>query len=187
MASDRRLGLALLALRPEPAAHGPQQRREQHVLVVGATGLLGRAVVDRFRAREGWAVSSIARRELQGEHSSTHYQLDLTDAERCRSVLSSAPELAGVTQIVFTALYGSDVWDAEERDVNLAMLQNVVTPMLGVARGLRHVDLMQGRKAYPSQDLVNWPAKEQHTACYPLHKNRYTHIHNKKRRQEENA
>jgi len=94
-----------------------------------------------------------------------------------------------VTQVVFTALYGNDVWDEEERKVNLAMLQNVLVsttphhptpsqptpiptlfpsavlrvanshggdvgqePVLEVAKGtLRHVDLMQGRKAYPSQ------------------------------------
>lgn len=149
--ADRRLGLALRCLRPEPAAHRQPPQPQRHVLVVGATGLLGRAVVDHFGALEGWAVSSIARRELQGEHSSAHYQLDLTDAEQCRSVLGSAAELATVTQVVFTALFRNDVWDPEERKVNLAMLQNVLTPMLGVARGLRHVDLMQGRKAYPSQ------------------------------------
>lgn len=60
-------------------------------------------------------------------------------------------------------------------------------PVLEVAKGtLRHVDLMQGRKAYPSQvrpdptsarwlsstnytgaccqDLLHWPAKESHTS-----------------------
>ena len=31
-----------------------------------------------------------------------------------------------MTQVVFTALYGNDVWDEEERKVNLAMLQNVL-------------------------------------------------------------
>jgi hypothetical protein len=180
-----------------------QQQQQQHVLVVGATGLLGRAVVEHFDALESWAVSSIARRELQGEHHSTHYQLDLTDGERCRAVLSSAPELRSVTQVVYTALYGSDVWDEDERRVNLAMLKNVLEPMLEVAGGLRHIDLMQGReslavlirarpagpplslgrgllaaaaaaagKAYPSQDLLHWPAKEHHTVRDACHRNR---------------
>jgi hypothetical protein len=181
-----------------------QQQQQQHVLVVGATGLLGRAVVEHFDALESWTVSSIARRELQGEHHSTHYQLDLTDGERCRAVLSSAPELRSVTQVVYTALYGSDVWDEDERRVNLAMLKNVLEPMLEVAGGLRHIDLMQGReslavlirarpagpplslgrgllaaaaaaaagKAYPSQDLLHWPAKEHHTVRDACHRNR---------------
>ena len=122
-----------------------------------------------------------------GEHSSNHHQLDLTDRELCQRTLRS-PEFGTVTQVVFTALYGNDVWDEEERKVNLAMLQNVLVsttphhpnpipahpnpnpfstrcagdasyavvagqePVLEVAKGtLRHVDLMQGRKAYPSQ------------------------------------
>ena len=60
-----------------------------------------------------------------GEHSSNHHQLDLTDRELCQRTLRS-PEFGTVTQVVFTALYGNDVWDEEERKVNLAMLQNVL-------------------------------------------------------------
>lgn len=136
----------LRALGAASPAGGDVKSSHQHILVVGATGLLGRAVVDHFGAIENWTVSSIARRELSGEHRSTHYQLDLMDGQSCRSVLCSSPELASVTQIVYTALYGSNVWDSEERRVNLTMLQNVLEPMLEIARDLRHVDLMQGRE-----------------------------------------
>ena len=38
------------------------------------------------------------------------------------SIASSEP-LRTVTQLVYTALLGSDVWDPEERAGNLAMLQ----------------------------------------------------------------
>lgn len=146
-AMEHRLVHTLRALgAASPAAGGDAKSSQQHILVVGATGLLGRAVVDHFGAIENWTVSSIARREIMGDHRSTHYQLDLMDGQSCRSVLRSSPELASVTQIVYTALYGSNVWDSEERRVNLAMLQNVLEPMLEIARDLRHVDLMQGRE-----------------------------------------
>lgn len=143
---DHRLEHTLRALGAASLANSDSERSQQHILVVGATGLLGRAVVDHFGALENWAVSSIARRELQGKHSSTHYQLDLMDSQRCRSVIHSSHGLASVTQIVYTALYGSDVWDTEERQVNTAMMQNVLEPMLEVAGNLRHIDLMQGRE-----------------------------------------
>ena len=129
-----------------PALGDVRSSQQQHVLVVGATGLLGRAVVDHFGANENWAVSSIARRQLQGQHRSAHYQLDLMDSQGCGSAIRSSPELASVTQIVYTALYGSNVWDSDERRVNLAMLQNVLEPMFEIAPNLRHIDLMQGRE-----------------------------------------
>eukprot|EP01047_Picozoa_sp_COSAG01_P036474 COSAG01_NODE_2850_length_6977_cov_8.906077_4_plen_408_part_00 len=160
----------MAAGRPSPpAAAGTTTTttaQNHHVLIVGATGLLGRAVVDHFSSLAGWAVSSIARRPLQGVHRSTHYQVDLTDSDLCDRVLRTAScQLRGVTQIIYTALYGSDVWDEGERRINLAMLQNVLQPMLAIAsNNLQRVDLMQGRKAYPSQDLQHWPAKEQHTS-----------------------
>lgn len=91
--------------------------------------------------------------------------MDLTDSESCDRVLRRASnQLRGVTQIVYTALYGSNVWDNEERRINLSMLQNVLRPMMDISPNLKHVDLMQGRKAYPAQDLHRWPAKEQHTS-----------------------
>ena len=48
--------------RPVPASG----ESPKHILIVGATGLLGRAVVDHFCALDGWTVTSIARRQLQG-------------------------------------------------------------------------------------------------------------------------
>jgi len=48
---------------PLPASSGESPK---HILIVGATGLLGRAVVDHFCALDGWTVTSIARRQLQG-------------------------------------------------------------------------------------------------------------------------
>ena len=48
---------------PLPASTGESPK---HILIVGATGLLGRAVVDHFCALDGWTVTSIARRQLQG-------------------------------------------------------------------------------------------------------------------------
>eukprot|EP01050_Picozoa_sp_SAG11_P016097 SAG11_NODE_2156_length_3734_cov_22.964787_2_plen_87_part_00 len=75
----------------------------------------------------------------------THYRLDLTDKAAVAHSIHSSKPLATVTQLVFTALLGSDVWDPAEREGNLAMLQNVVEPLLQVASQLRHIDLMQVR------------------------------------------
>ena len=81
--------------------------------------------------------------------AATHYRLDLLDKAAVAHAVTTSEPLATVTQLVYTALLGSDVWDEEERRANTAMLQHVVEPLLQVAPDLKHIDLMQVEYASP--------------------------------------
>jgi nucleoside-diphosphate-sugar epimerase len=79
-----------------------------------------------------------------------HLSVDLTDAAACREAMKALPQ---VTHVMFAALFEKpDLiagWrDPEQMAVNLAMLRNLLDALEPVARGLRHVSLMQGTKAY---------------------------------------
>ncbi|HPA88272.1 MAG TPA: SDR family oxidoreductase [Quisquiliibacterium sp.] len=137
------------------------------LIVAGATGLIGAAVVEHFAALPGWRVIALSRRAPALPSGVHHVALDLTDAQACRAaVRASHPGCADATHLVYAALYEQpDVvagWrDTRQMSVNLAMLRNLMDALEPVARGLRHVTLLQGTKAYGSHVApVPVPAKE---------------------------
>jgi nucleoside-diphosphate-sugar epimerase len=123
------------------------------VLVVGASGLVGNAAVERFLRTDGeWDVISVSRREPEIPTSAVHRHigLDLRDAERSWEVFSSLTE---VTHFVYAALHEKPglVPGWGERDyleINSAMLRNVLEPLAESAERLEHVSILQGTKAY---------------------------------------
>ena len=131
-------------------------------MVVGATGVIGAAATEHF-CRRGWKVTTMSRRDphtigVLGDYDAI--QVDLTDADACHlAVAQHSVQLADVHSVIYTALLGVDVWDADVIETNEAMLRNCLLPLEAVAAGsLRHVDLLQGRKAYPMQpDPLRWP------------------------------
>ena len=132
------------------------------VLIAGAVGLLGRAAVEHFSGLDGWRVIGVSRRRPDFETDAEFLSVDLTDRAACDAGFARLPQ---VTHIVYTALYEKpDLiagWrDPKQMEVNLAMLRNLVEPILD--RGsLRHVSLLQGAKAYGAHiEPVPVPAKE---------------------------
>lgn len=134
------------------------------VLVAGASGVVGNAVVERFLARDRFEVVALSRRlpEVASAKEFQHLTVDLRDREAARSALADA---AGVTHLVFAALSEQpgliSGWsDRAQMELNLSLLQNVLDPLLE-AGSLRHVILMQGTKAYGSHlHPIPVPAKE---------------------------
>ena len=120
------------------------------VLVAGATGLVGHACLKHFAAEPGCAVIAVSRRRPDDTFGARWYPLDLADAQACAAL---APQLAGVTHLVYAALHERPGlvagWreDAQIR-LNEAMLRNLFEPLETAAPGLRHVALLQGTKAY---------------------------------------
>lgn len=133
------------------------------VLVAGASGVVGQGAITAF-ASAGARVIALSRRApdtLPGNVE--HIALDLTDAV---AVADAASRFADVTHLVYAALYEKPGllpgWlEADQMQTNLAMLQNLLQPLLKQASGLRHVTLLQGTKAYGAHvHAIAVPARE---------------------------
>jgi nucleoside-diphosphate-sugar epimerase len=119
------------------------------VLVVGASGVVGRAALAHFAARPGWRVVGVSRRRPDLDVG-THLAIDLTDRAACERVLGVQKD---VTHVVYAALYEKPGlfrgWvEPDQMQTNLAMLRNCMEPLEAAAAGLRHVSVLQGTKAY---------------------------------------
>ncbi|MEZ5219108.1 MAG: NAD-dependent epimerase/dehydratase family protein [Ilumatobacteraceae bacterium] len=149
---------------------------EHTVMVVGASGLVGTAAVERFLA-DGAEVIAVSRRapEVTPSPRLRHLPLDLRDADACRA---AAPSFAEVTHVVYAAVYEMPGlvpgWtDPHQMSVNLQMLTNVLDAV--AASPVRHLSLLQGTKAYGAHlHPIRVPARESeprdaHENFYWLH------------------
>lgn len=170
--AERRVAQLLRALRGPSTSHDsttqipkPSQASgtARHVLVVGATGVVGRAAVEHFEGLGSWRVTMVSRRPPLFATAAQHIPLDLTDRLACEAALGS---LGGVTHLVYTALSGVDIAEPAAVVTNTEMLRNTLESLEtgASAQTLQHVSLMQGRKAYAGADpkLLLWPLKERH-------------------------
>jgi len=119
------------------------------IAVIGASGVVGRALMERFLDRNVPAVG-LSRRPPADLPGAEFQPLDLLDAEACAECVQSV--LHDVTHIVYAALYEKPGliagWrEQDQMQTNLTMLQNILGP-LRKSGALRHVALLQGTKAY---------------------------------------
>lgn len=135
---------------------------QEHILVAGATGLVGFAAMKHFAGR-GYKVTALSRRKPFETFGATHLPLDLTDRAACADVLSG---MSDVTRIVYAALYEKPGlvagWrEADQIGTNRRMLENFFDPLEKAAPRLRHVSLLQGTKAYGAHVRpLSVPARE---------------------------
>jgi len=120
-----------------------------HVLVTGATGLVGRAAVEHF-TRAGYKTTAVSRRIPFDTYGAKHLSVDLADEAACKKAFSG---LTDVTQIVFAALHEEpDLvtgWTQQAHvDRNEQMLRNTVEAVAPNASKLRNITILQGPKAY---------------------------------------
>jgi nucleoside-diphosphate-sugar epimerase len=133
------------------------------ILIAGASGVVGAAAVEHFAARAGWRVLALSRRPSAWPEGVRHVALDLTDTSACAA---AASDLSEVTHVLYAALYELPElvagWrDARQMAVNEAMLRNLLDALQAGAKGLRHISLMQGTKAYGGHvEPAPVPAKE---------------------------
>ncbi len=136
---------------------------DKTMLIAGATGIVGSAVAEHVSALPGWRVITLSRRPRVVTAGVRHVAVDLRDVAACRRALSC---LGDVTHLFYAALYEKpDLlagWrDRDQMEVNLVMLGNLLDALEPAARGLRHITIMQGTKAYGLHDKqVPVPAKE---------------------------
>jgi nucleoside-diphosphate-sugar epimerase len=123
---------------------------DRNVLVVGASGVVGLSALRHFAPQPGCSVIGVSRRPPPGIDDRLWVGVDLMDRAQCEAVFGA---MRDVTHVVYTALFEKpglvSGWaDEEHSAINLAMFRNVIDPLLDAARGLRHVTLLQGTKAY---------------------------------------
>ncbi|MCR9094454.1 MAG: SDR family oxidoreductase [bacterium] len=121
--------------------------RPRRVLVVGASGIVGRAAFEHF-ATAGWEAYGVSRR-APDLSVGRHVPLDLLDEAACREGLAALPP---ITHVVFAALQEKEGlvggwFDPDQMEINRRMLENLLAGV-EAGGGLEHVSLLQGTKAY---------------------------------------
>ena len=122
------------------------------VLIVGASGVIGASAIAHFAALPGWRVIGLSRRAPDVEAGLTfeHLAVDLNDAAACEA---AAAGLGAITHVVYAALFEkpglvAGWYEQDQMQTNLAMMRNLMGPLLRAATGLRHLSMLQGTKAY---------------------------------------
>jgi nucleoside-diphosphate-sugar epimerase len=122
------------------------------VLIVGASGVVGSAALERFLRDDERDVVAVSRREpeIDAARRYRHVSVDLHDPDATRAALG---DLGDVEDVVYAALYEKPGlmpgWlERDQMETNLAMLRNVLEPVTEASPGLGHVSLLQGTKAY---------------------------------------
>jgi nucleoside-diphosphate-sugar epimerase len=120
------------------------------VLIAGASGLVGYAAMKHFGGDPGCEVIAVSRGRPDETFGARFVAADLTDARACAEVFGT---FADVTHVIYAALYERPGliagWrDEEQIAINDLMLRNLMEPLEKAARGLAHICLLQGTKAY---------------------------------------
>ena len=119
------------------------------LIVAGALGVVGRAVVERFAGRPDVEVVALSRRAGDFAPQATWVSADLRDQDATARAL--APHRGDATHLVYAALNEQpDLLRGWRDPANAALNTSMLRHMLGALRGapLEHVTLMQGTKAY---------------------------------------
>jgi nucleoside-diphosphate-sugar epimerase len=130
---------------------------EKTALVAGATGVVGRNLLRRLVSDPDWDVIAVSRRtpDIEGEYR--HIAADLLNRVNAEARLGGLGE---VTHIFFSAYVEKPTW-AEMVAPNMALLSNLMDAVEPTAKGLQHVNLMQGTKWYGNHlGPFKTPAKE---------------------------
>lgn len=148
---------------------------KKHVLIAGASGLVGYAAVRHFSQRDDCEVTAISRRTPPDLGRASFVSVDLQDEGRCAEAFA---QMTGVTHLVYAAvnekpgLLGG--WlDRENMQTNLAMLRNLFEPLEAAAKNLRQVTLLQGTKAYGAHVGAPMPTPARERSPRHRHENFY--------------
>jgi len=126
-------------------------------LVVGALGLVGRALTRHLEQLDDWELVTLSRRLPNFPLQSRHISVDLGYGLDCMNKLS---DCSHITHIFYTA-YAPRQSLREETELNTRMLVNMADVMLSIAPDLQHIQLMQGSKWYGNHlGPYKTPAKE---------------------------
>jgi len=110
-------------------------------LVVGASGIIGNALVETLAAHPDWSVRALRRTDVPGVAT---IDADLHDAAATAAALREARD----TTHVFYAALAQQPDLAQEETVNLAMLAHLLDGLKAVDAPVQRIVLYQGAKVY---------------------------------------
>jgi nucleoside-diphosphate-sugar epimerase len=122
-----------------------------HILIAGASGVIGAAAIEHFASLPDWQVTGLSRRmPIVAENTAfNHISVDLDDSTACATAVAALPP---VTHLIYAAVAEAPGlvtgwFDQQLMQRNGKMFANLLDP-LAAARSLRHVSILQGTKAY---------------------------------------
>ncbi|ASS65467.1 MULTISPECIES: SDR family oxidoreductase [unclassified Paenibacillus] len=134
-----------------------QDSKRKVALVTGASGVIGRNLIDHLASLPDWEAIGVSRRGGEPSPRLRYVAADLLDPADSREKLGGLSE---VTHVFHAAYQDRPTW-SELVEPNVAMLVNTVDAVEAAAPGLRHVSLMQGYKVYGAHlGPFKTPAKE---------------------------
>ena len=130
---------------------------ENKVIVAGASGITGRAIIKHLDTLDNWNTIGLARGELGFDSKAEFLSIDLLDET---DLNQHQAQFKGVTHIFFAAYYpAGNVFD--EVEPNTAMLVNLVNAVNAATSTLSRVVLVEGPKYYGVHlGTYKTPAKE---------------------------
>lgn len=124
------------------------------LLVAGATGVTGNAIMRHFSQLASWETIALSRRKPRFSYDGVqHVNADLSDEAACREIFG---DMHDVTHLIYAAVNENEQdiiagWaDDGQIDKNVRMLANLVTPLSAASPDLQQVILVHGLKAYGS-------------------------------------
>ena len=142
---------------------------KKHVLIAGASGLVGYAALKHFEALPDCDVTAISRRAPLSKGRARFVSADLTDEKACAALFG---DMHDVTHLVYAALFEKPGlvpgwFEDDQIATNDRMLRNLVEPLTKAARGLRHISVVHGAKAYGGHVRpIKVPAREDRDEFY---------------------
>ncbi len=135
--------------------------QEKLAVVVGALGVIGRYIVERLLAEEGWSVIGLSRRDAPSTDRYRHLSVDLLDADALGARRGDLKDASHVFYAAFQPAQGAAASYASNIAPNRDMLVNAVTAVEGASLALARVVLVTGTKYYGSHlGPFKTPARE---------------------------
>jgi len=134
----------------------------KHVLLVGASGVVGFAAHDAFH-HAGWQITTLGR-SPHSPHASPHISADLGVLADLREHYDA---FEAVTHIFYAALK-QDADPGVEADVNALMFENLITAVRSSGAALKQIIFIQGGKVYGAHlGVYRTPAREEDSRHFP--------------------
>jgi nucleoside-diphosphate-sugar epimerase len=120
------------------------------ILVVGALGVVGRAVLEYAEGLTDCDLVALSRRKPDFQSRAEFLSVDLRDRAQCLAAFRSQKD---ISHVVYAALHEQPSvvkgWtEADHVRVNLEMVANLIDGLEEAGAPLRHIALLQGGKAY---------------------------------------